>query len=233
MLLDERGQGTLGLGADRHRDAGGDQVQDHDRGAVVRGDRVGEADGELGVGATADRDQHALDLARAALLDDGDVARRLADDLVDGRGEDRGAAVAAVVAGRGLAAPAEDDQVRLLLGRGLGDALGGVPTDPDDGVDRGPGRGVVEHLLEQPTGVPGAGCALGQRHPLGHLDDAQGRQLAGARVEHRGTEPDQLLGRARVRDRDEDPRGEWRPGAHPAASWPAGAATSAFQRSMR
>ena len=35
--------------------------------------------------------------------------------------------------GAGLAAPAEDDQVGFLLGRGLDDALRGVPADADDG----------------------------------------------------------------------------------------------------
>ena len=62
--------------------------------------------------------------------------------------------------------------------------------------------------LEQPSRVAGAGRALGQRHPLGHLDDAERGQLARPRVEHRGAEPDQLLRRHRVGDRDEDPGGE-------------------------
>ena len=65
---------------------------------------------------------------------------------------------------------------------------------------------VVEDLLEQPSGVPGARRALGQRHALGHLDDAKRGQLAGLGLEHRGAEPDQLLGRARVGDRDQDAR---------------------------
>ena len=113
----------------------------------------------------------------AALLDDGDVARRLADDLVDRRREDRGRL--AVAAGRRLAAPAEDDQVRLLLGGCLDDALGGVAADPDDGMDRSPLRGEVEDALEEAPGVPSPGRALGQRHPLRHLDDPEGGQLAG------------------------------------------------------
>ena len=53
--------------------------------AVVGRDRVGEADRQLGVRSAADRDQDALDVPRAALLDDRDVAGRLADDLVDRR----------------------------------------------------------------------------------------------------------------------------------------------------
>ena len=43
---------------------------------------------ELGVGAAADRDDDALEVADAALLDHRDVARRLAQDLVD-RGRER------------------------------------------------------------------------------------------------------------------------------------------------
>ncbi len=38
------------------------------------------------------------------------------------------------------------------------------------------------------------------------------------RVEHRRTEADQLLGRARIGDRDEDPGGEWRAWAHAGTS---------------
>ena len=66
---------------------------------------------------------------------------------------------------------------------------------------------VVEHALEQASGVPGAGRALGQGHALGDLDDPERRQLAVAWVEHGGAEPDQLLGRRGVGDRDEDPAG--------------------------
>ena len=70
-----------------------------------------------------------------------------------------------------------------------------------------PSGGEVEDLLEEAAGVPRARRALGQRHALGDLDDAERRELAGARVEQRGAEPDQLLGRRRVCDGDEDPRG--------------------------
>ena len=73
---------------------------------------------------------------------------------------------------------------------------------------------VVEDLLEQPAGVAGARRTLRQRHPLGHLDDAERRQLAGLGIEHGGAEPDQLLGRAGIGDRDQDPPGERRAGRH-------------------
>ena len=234
VLLDERGQGPLGLGSDGHGDARRHEVQDHDRAAVMGRDGVGEAQGELGMGAAADRHEDALDVARAALLDHGDVGRGLAHDLVDGRREDRRAARPAVGPERRLAAPAEDDEVRLLLGAGLHDALGGVPADAHDGVDGRARRSVVEDLLEQPAGMPGAGRALGQGHPLGHFHDAQRGQFAGPRVEHRGTQPDELLGRARVGDRDEDAPGQRRLGAHEADSRSrATAASASRQRSTR
>ena len=181
VLLDERGQGVLGLGPHGHRDARRDEVEDDDRRVVVAGDGVGVAQGELGVRAAADRDEDALDRPRAALLDDGDVARGVADDLVDGRREDRRPGL---VARAGLAAPAEDDEVRFLLGGRLDDALGGMAADPDERVDRRAARGVVEDALEQPAGMAGPGRALGQRHPLGDLHDAERRQLAVARVQH-------------------------------------------------
>ena len=105
-LPHERGEGPLGLGADGLGDAGRDEVQDHDRGVVAVGQGVGEAQRQLGVRAAADRDEDPPDLAGAALLDDGDVARRVADDLVDRRAR-RPARRRSRLAGR-LAAPAED-----------------------------------------------------------------------------------------------------------------------------
>ena len=118
----------------------------------------------------------------------------------------------------GAPAPAEDDEVRFLFGGRLDDALGRVPADAHDRVDGRAVRGVVEDPLEEAPGVAGAGRALGQRHPLGDLDDPERRQLAGPPVEHRGTEADELLGRHRVGDRDEDPGGERRPGHQPATA---------------
>ena len=140
-----------------------------------------------------------------ALLDDRDVGRRVADHLVDRRRDHR----SAVPAVRGLAAPAEDDQVGFLLGGGLDDPLGGVTADPHDRMDGGPVRREVEHALEEAPGVAGAGGAFAQRHSLRDLDDAQGRELAGARVEESGAQPDQLLGGGRVGDGNEDPGGQW------------------------
>ena len=217
VLLDEGCQRPLRLGPDGQRDPRRHEVEDDDRRVVMTGDGVGVVERQLGMRAAAHRDQHPPDLPGAALLDDGDVARRVADDLVDRRREDgrRGA----VPAGRGLAAPAEDDQVGLLLGGGLDDPFRGMPADPHDRVDRRSVWHVVEHPLEQPPGVARAGRALGQGHPLGHLHDAQGGQLAGALVEHGGAQPDQLLGGHRVGDRDEDPGRQRRSCRHDPASF--------------
>ena len=53
--------------------------------------------------------------------------------------------------------------------------------------------------------MPGAGGALGQGHAFGHLHDPQRVQPARSGVEQGGADPDKLLGRARIGDRDEDP----------------------------
>ncbi len=94
-------------------------------------ERGREPERQLGVRATPDRHQDALDLGDAALLDDGDVTGRVAHDLVDG-GAEHG--LVAVRRGRpGAAAPAEDDEVRLVLGGQLHDALRGAPPDAHHG----------------------------------------------------------------------------------------------------
>ena len=61
MLLDERREGTLGLGPDGQGDPRRDEVEDDDGRVVVTGDGVGEVEGELGVRAAADRDEDASD----------------------------------------------------------------------------------------------------------------------------------------------------------------------------
>ncbi len=235
VLLDEGGQRPFGLGTHGHRDAGRHEMEDHDGRAVMSCDRVGEPDRELGMRAATDRDEHAADLLGAALLDDRDVAGRFAHHLVDRRRED--GRTGCVAAGRHATAPAEDDEVGFLLGRGLDDALRRVPPDAHDRMDGRALGGVVEHLLEQPPGVPRARGALAQRHPLGHLHDAECAQLAGPRIQHRRPEPDELLGRAGIGDRDEDADRERRSRAHVTASaaaasdpWPGPAAR---HRSMR
>ena len=95
-----------------------------------------------------------------------------------------------VPVGARLAAPAEDHQVGFLLGGRLDDARGRVAADPHQRVDHGALGRVVEDLLQQPARLPGARRALGQRHALGHLDDAERGQLAGPRLHQRGADPD-------------------------------------------
>ncbi len=151
---------------------------------------------------------------------------RLAHDLVDGRADDR--AAAGITARAGLAAPAEDHQVGLLLRRRLDDPGRRVPADPDERVDDRALGHVVQDLLEEAPRLPGPGRALGQRHALGHLDDAQRRQLAGSRLHQRRADADQLLRGQRVGDRDQDPRGQRLRGHAPASAAPA-----ARQRSTR
>ena len=229
VLLDERGERPFRLGADGHRDARRHEVEDDDRRAVVRRDRVGEADRELGVRAAADRHEDALDVARAALLDDRDVARRLADDLVDRRREDGRAAVAAVVADRRLAAPAEDDEVGLLLGGGLDDALGGVPADAHDRVDRRPVRARSRAPSGAAAGRAGrasrprtAACPRAPRRcPSADSSPARGSSIAAPSRISSSAVPGFATG-MRIR------AGQRRPGAHPRLPSPA-----AFQRSTR
>ena len=152
VLLHERGQRVLGLGADGRRDPGRDEVEDSHRGPVRLGDRVGETDRELGVRPAADRHEDPPDRRGAALLDDSDVAGRVAHDLVD-RGREHGRAVA-VASVRRLAAPAEDHEVRLLLAGCLDDALGRPPADAHDGLNRRSLGREVEDTLQEPTSVP-------------------------------------------------------------------------------
>ena len=75
VLLHEGGQRVLGLGSHGRGDPRRDEVQDRHRRPVRAGDRVGEADRELGVRSAADRHEDPLDRRGAALLDDRDVAR--------------------------------------------------------------------------------------------------------------------------------------------------------------
>ena len=230
VLLHEGGQRVLGLGSDGRRDPRRDEVEDRHRRPVRLCDRVGEADRELGVRPAADRHEDPPDRRGAALLDDRDVARRVAHDLVDrGREHRRAVAVAGV---RRLAAPAEDHEVRLLLAGCLDDALGRPPADAHDGLDRRSLGREVEDTLEEPAGVPRPCRAFRQRHPLGHLDDPERGQLAVLLVEDRRAELDQLLGRERVGDRDQDPRGERR-AAHARTSALAFFAGFPVQRSTR
>jgi hypothetical protein len=224
VLLEERGEGVLGLGADAGRDAGRDHVEDDDPRVVAPGKCVGELQGELGVGAATDRDEDPLDLVEGALLDDRDVARRVADDRIN-RGREDGAVRGAATAG--APAPAEDEQVGVHLVRRLDDPLCRPAPDPDQRPDPCSLRGVVEDLLEQAPRLPRQRRAVRERNVLGDLHDAENGQLAGPRIHDLRTDPHEVFGRGRVGDGDEDPGGERRPRAH------APAPSAARQRSTR
>ncbi len=203
VLADEMGQGPLRLRSNALGDAAWHEVQGHDLRLVAVGQGVGEAQRQLGVRAAADRHEDAADLRRAALLDHRDVARRVANDLVDGRREDR--CLGSGPGRRGLAAPAEDDQVGVEFRRRLDDALGGAPPDANDRMDRDAFGGVVEDSLQQPAGLAGLRRALAQRRFLRDLHDPEDGQHARPAVHQRSADPHQLLGGQRVGNRDQDP----------------------------
>ena len=202
VLADEVRQGAFRLGPDAVGDAGRDQVQGHDLArrcggpARRRSAAPARRAGRRGSGTRI----AARSRVGPPCLIDGDVARRVADDLVDRRREDRRSARPAWRAGL----PAQPKTIRSASSsrRGLDDALGGAPPDPDDGVDRHAFRGVVEDALQQPAGLAGTGGAFAERRALGHLDDAEDGEAAGLAVHQRGADPDQLLRRS----------AGWRPG---------------------
>ena len=233
VLANQGRQGPLGLGADGDRDPGRDDMEGHELRVVAARERVCKAQGKLGVGAATDGNHDPPDLAGAALLDDGDVAGGVADDLLDRRREGRTGPLA--VAGR-LAAPAEDDQVGVQLRGRFDDPLGRVAPDPDNRVDGRPLGHEVEDLLEESPGVAGTGRALREGHALRHLDDPEGRQLTGPRIPQVGPETDELLRRRGVGDRDDDPRGKGRAhrlAAGVSATVSGGASRGASQRARR
>jgi hypothetical protein len=67
----------------------GHDVHHHDLGAEALAEVPRQPHRQLGVRTAAHGDQDRSDLVEPALLDHGDVARRLAHHRVDGRGEDR------------------------------------------------------------------------------------------------------------------------------------------------
>ncbi len=186
------------LALDRPRaDALGDDVQHHHLRPEPLRQVAADAHRQLGVRAAAHRDEDRGDVVEAALLDDGEVARRLADHRIDGRAEDRPRP--GMLAGqrhlgglrlgarrlrrRRRAAPAEDDEVGALLADRLDDAVGGLPSD----AHHRPQLDAllvadVEDALEQASRGSRLGGALAQRDSLGHLHDAEHGDLG--RVAH-------------------------------------------------
>jgi len=165
---------------------------------ATQGSRVHES--QLGVWTAANRRQDAPHVLHAALLDDGDVAGRLADDLVDRRAEDRFGATLPASA----SSPAEDDQIGLVLCGQLDDTLRGPTSDAYHGAELDARWCELEYPLQQPARLARLGGTLGQRHSLWHLDDAERRQGA-AVLQQRGTNTHEVGRRARVRQRQHDP----------------------------
>ena len=66
---------AIGLGADAEARPGGQDVEGDDLGPERAAERVGVAEGKLGVRPAAHRDEDALHLGKAALFDHGDGAR--------------------------------------------------------------------------------------------------------------------------------------------------------------
>jgi len=116
-----------------------------------------------------------------------------------------------------LAAPTEDDQLRVEFCGSLDDALGRPPSDPHGGVDRHSFGRVVEDPLEEPTSLAGHGGALAQGRSLGHFNNPEDGQAAVLAVQQRRSDSDQLLGGQWVGHRDQDP-GRKRRAGHSAAS---------------
>ena len=214
VLLQEGREGVLRLGTDAGGDAGRDHVEDDDPGVVVPGERVGEFEGELGVGAAADGDEDPLDLAERALLDDRDVTGRRAHDSVD-RGREDGAGRVASTAR--TPAPPEDEQIGVHLVRRLDDPLRRPAPDPDERPDPRPLRGVVQDLLEEAPRLPRQRRAVGEGDVLGDLHDPEDGQLARPRIHDLGADPHEVLGGRRVCDGDEDAGGERCPPVHAGA----------------
>ena len=142
---------------------------------------AGQAHRQLGVRPAADRHQDRAHVVEAALLDDRDVARRLAHHRVDRRGEDRRPVAprtrapprpCAAAAGRRRAAPAEDDEVGAFLADRLDHAVGGPPADADHGPDLDALLvAEVEHALQQAA----RGARLGARPRTGRRPPAPRR----------------------------------------------------------
>ena len=194
-------------------------VEHHDLRAEALREVAADPHRQLGVRPATDRHEDRSHLAEAALLDDGDVARRLAHDRVDGGREDRPRQHPLAgedhlgglrLGPRGLrrrrrTAPAEDDQVAALLPDRLDHPIGCMAADADQRPQLDPLLvAEIEHALEKPARGPRLGCALREADPLGHLDDAEGGDLGRPAVGHAGTDADEVARRPRVRERQED-----------------------------
>ena len=204
VMTHEGPQGALRLGPH-----GGVQLRPHDverdhLGVQTAAERVGEADGQLRMGAATHGDEDAVHVVDTPLLDHGDVARRIAHHLVDGRAED---GLGRPRACRWRPAPAEDDEIRLVLRGGLDDALGRPAPDAHRGAQLDVVGRELQHALQQAASLAGAGRPLGERHPLRDLDDAQRGERA-AVLHDRRADAHEVGRGARVGQRQEDAAGQ-------------------------
>ena len=194
VLPHERGQRALGLGADGERDPGRDDVERGERRAVALRDRARDVERQLGVRAAADRHHDALEVADAALLDDGDVARRLAQDLVDRRRERRRERPRAL----GLAAGDLPPQPKTMRSASSSAATSTMPSAAcrpmrTIGWMRVP-SGTKSRTRWSSRRACRARVAPSDRGmPSGTSTMPERGQLAAARVEEVGAEPDELL----------------------------------------
>ena len=232
LAAHERAQRALRLGTDPEARSGRQHVQGGDLRLEGAAERVGVAQGELGIGAAPNRHEDAFHAGEAALLHHRDATRRLPRDRVDGLRH--GARIPTVAASRvGPPTPSEDDEVGLLVARRLEDALGRTPADAHHRAQHRLLRDEVVDALEEPPGMTGLRRTLGERLALGHLDDAQGDELpAMFGVEERRAKPQQVARRARVGERDEDARRKRSPAVHADAAT-AGATASPSQARSR
>ena len=159
VTLHETTQRALGPRPDARIEAGWDDVDDVEVGLEERLERRRVAHRQLGVGAAPDRGYDALDGGDAALLDHRDVAGPLADDLVDGRAEDRQRSIVRCAPSHlPGSAPAEEDEVGFFLRRQLHDAFLGAAPDADDGVEVDAFRHELEDPLQE---APRLACTRG------------------------------------------------------------------------
>jgi hypothetical protein len=177
-------------------------VQHIDLRIEVTAQRIGKAHRKLGMRSAAHGRQDALDARHAALLDDRDVAGRLAHHLVDRRAEHRGRAAST----SGPSAPAKENEVGLLFGGGLDDPFGCPTPDSNLGAQLDAFRRELQHLLEQPPRVARLRRPFRERDAFRHFHDSQCRERA-AGLHQGSADPHQVARRTRIRNRQQDSRG--------------------------
>ena len=143
--------------------------------------------GEVGVATAADRNEHAP-RARERTLHHGDVARRIAQDVLDRRSQEIPA----------RPPPREQEQIGALGRDGLLDRL---PALPRDGHERTRAYVGGRELVQRAPETARLGLHRGERVALGHLDRRDENELL-ARSEG-DREIDDGAVALRIDDRDE------------------------------